>query len=177
MALNRRLAAALLILALVAGCAPVGLTAANPGAANPGAANPGTASLQGRWHRLDSGQPGFVADPLGSMAQPDLELRAQGLLADLLLDSGNDFTTVTGRYALVDASHLQIDGKCWQGYASHPCSQTYRFTLSGDHLTLFGDGQVVAGAVANGQLDYQRTGPAAASLPPTLVPPGPSPTP
>ena len=167
MELDRRLSAALLVLALTAACAPAG----------PSPANPGAPSLLGRWHRLEPASPGFVADPLGSLAQPEIELREQGLLADLLLDSGNDFTTVTGRYALVDASHLQIDGQCWQGYASHPCSQTYRFTLNADHLTLFGDGQVVAGAVANGQLDYQRSGPPAASLPPTLVPPGPSPTP
>ncbi len=158
---QRRLAAALLILALTAGCAPAG----------------GAASLQGRWHRLDTAQPGFVADPLGSLAQPDIALRDQGLLAALLLGSGNAFTTFTGNYALVDASHIQIAGKCWQGYASSFCSRTYRFTLSGDHLTFFGDGQVVAGAVANGQLDYQRTGPPAAALPPTLAPPGPSPTP
>ncbi len=133
--------------------------------------------LLGRWHRLDPVPPGFVADPLGSLAQPDIELRDQGLLVELLVESANTFTTVTGGYALVDATHIHIDGKCWQGYDSHPCSQTYRFSLSGDHLTFFGDGQVVAGEVANGQLDYQRTSPPAAALPPTIVPPGPSPTP
>jgi len=157
-----RLPVVLLLLAVSAACAPAG---------------PGAANLQGRWHRLDPTQPGFIADPLGSLAQPDLELRAEGLLVDLLVSAGQTHTTFTGGYALVDASHLQISGQCWQGYASHPCSQTYRFTLSGDHLTLFGDGQVVGGALANGQVDYQRTGPAAAALPPTLVPPGPSPTP
>ena len=131
----------------------------------------------GRWHRLDPAQPGFVADPLGSLAQPEIELRDQGLLVDLLVEPANTFTTVTGGYARVDDTHLQIDGKCWQGYDSHPCSQTYRFSLSGDHLTLFGNGQVAGGIVANGQLDYQRTGPPAAALAPTIVPPGPSPTP
>jgi hypothetical protein len=162
MSTHRCLAPVLLVLSLVlSACAP-----ASP-----------AARLQGRWHRLDAALPGFVADPLGSLAQSDIEVRDQGLLVGLLLNSGQAFTTLSGGYALVDAEHIQIDGKCWQGYDSHPCSQTYRFSLSGDHLILFGDGQVVAGAVANGQLDYQRSGPVAAALPPTLVPPMPSATP
>jgi hypothetical protein len=133
--------------------------------------------LQGRWHRLDAAQTGFVADPLGSLAQADIELRDAGLLADLLLDAGQVFTTATGGYTVIDGAHIQIDGLCWQGYASHRCSQTYRFSLSGDRLTFFGEGQTVAGLVADGRLEYQRTGPAAAALPPRLAPPGPSPTP
>src|SRR5262245_9715609 len=157
------------LLALAAACAPPSvLHLAKRSSVDP---------LLGRWHRLDTGQPGFVADPLGSLAQADIELRDEGLLVDLLVDSGSAFSTVTGGYARVDAEHIRAAGRCWQGYDSRPCSQTYRYTLSGDRLTLFGDGQTVAGLVADGQLAYQRVGPAGAALPPTLVPPGPSPTP
>ena len=157
------------LLALAAACAASSVSRpATQSSANP---------LQGRWHRVDTAQAGFVADPLGSLAQADIELRDEGVLVDLLLGSGKVFTTATGGYSLVDGEHIQIEGLCWQGYASHPCSQSYRFSLSGDRLTFFGDGQTVAGLVANGTLEYQRTGPAGAALPPTLVPPGPSPTP
>jgi len=130
------------------------------------------AALPGRWQRLPpgAGADTFVGDPLASLAQDVLEFRDQGVLADLLLTppAGGADTVTTGRYALVDPAHLQITGRCWQGFASHSCAQTYRFTLTGDHLTLFG------GPGTAGQLDYQRVGPAAAALPPTLAPPQPS---
>lgn len=131
------------------------------------------ANLVGRWHRLDLGPRDFIGDPLASLAQPDLELRDQGLLVDLLVDagSGRAVTTVTGGYAVLDASHLQITGRCYQGYASRACSQTYTFTLAGDHLT------VRDGTNPNAAVDYQRVGPVAATQPPTVAPPGPSATP
>ena len=95
----------------------------------------------------------------------------RGLLASLLVEGAQSFTTMTGAYTLVDASHLRVDGHCWQGYERYACSETYGFTLSGDRLTLLGSAPV------GGQLDYRRLGPAAAVIPPTLVPPGPSATP
>ncbi len=153
---------ALVVTALLAGCAP--------------SIQDLDRAIQGRWRRViptPQLAEDFVGDPLGSLSADTFELRPGGVLLSLQVDpgSGRAWTTMSGGYAIMGADQITVRGKCWQGWASYDCSQTYGFELKGDSLTF-----TSSGAQA-GRSTYTRIGPVSASPPPTLAPPMPSPTP
>jgi hypothetical protein len=127
-------------------------------------------SIQGRWHRVATTN---VGDPFQTLASEYVEFHPNGVLASLLFDQAPQlfWTTMTGEYSVSDGDQIHIKGKCWQGWQSYDCSQTYRFDLKGDALAILdveGEARYVA---------YERVGAVGSDLPPTLIPPMPSPTP
>ncbi len=74
-------------------------------------------------------------------------------------------TVGTGRYVLTGAHRIDLEGRCWKGYESFPCTRAYHLDVSGDHLTLSAEDG------SGGQVAYRRIGVVGRELPPTLAPP------
>lgn len=127
-------------------------------------------AFQGRWHRVAKTD---VGDPFQTLASEYIEFHPNGVLASLLFDKGPQlfWTTMMGEYLVSDSDHVNIRGKCWQGWQSYDCSRMYRFELKGDTLTIF-DNESEERLVA-----FERIRTVSSNLPPTLIPPMPSATP
>jgi len=128
-------------------------------------------ALLGRWERV--GEPS-IGDPLSSLGK-HIEFRENGLLVVLLRDeclkcSQAIWTVGTAEYSPIGQNRIQVTGKCWQGWESHSCTQTYRLVVAGDNLTIYDE-------ITGVQDEYERIGEVEESLPPTLAPPFPSATP
>lgn len=137
------------------------------------AATPAQA-LVGRWRHVGDG---FASDPLGTLGGDHLELRADGVLARLLRDQGQDafWVTQTGSYTIDTDGQITIVGYCWRGLERYDCVRRYRYTLT---QTIAGDRLRIADPdAAGGSLTFTRIGPAGAALPPELPPPSATPTP
>jgi hypothetical protein len=143
------------LLALLAGCT---LLAGDP-----------SQQILGRWQRVGQAT---VGDPLGSLASEYVEFRQNGQLVSLLYDVGPDrfWTIHTNSFAFLENKRIRIEGYCWRSWERFDCTEEYRYTLSGDRLRISEDGD------ANGRVEFRRTGALEPEPPPTLVPPGPSPT-
>ena len=126
--------------------------------------------ILGRWQRVGQAT---LGDPLGSLASEYVEFRENGQLVSLLYDAGpNTFWTIhTNSYAFPQSGRIRIEGYCWRSRERFDCTGEYAFTLSGDRLWISEAGD------ANGRVEFRRAGAAGKEPPPTLVPPGPSPTP
>lgn len=143
-------------------------------AAGCAAPKPSTESaIQGRWRR--DGQPygAVLADPAGTLTAETFELRPGGVLAQLTVSeqSGQAWLLGSGQYVIAGADRMRITGKCWKGWESYACTETYGFKLEGDRLTV---SDMTHSQIAE---TFTRVGPFGDGLPPTLAPPGPSPTP
>ena len=130
-------------------------------------------AIQGRWHRISGPNAGDVGDPFFSLAGEYFEFRPHGVLARLLFDQGPQlfWTARMGEYLVSDTDQVTIKGKCWQGWQSYDCSQTYHFDLKGNRLTIFDSKS------DERHVEYERVGSVSSDLPPTLIPPMPSATP
>jgi hypothetical protein len=128
-------------------------------------------AIQGRY-RISGPNTGYVSDPFGSLAGEYFEFRPHGVVAGLIFDQGPQvfWTKTAGEYSVSDMDQITIKGKCWQGWQSYDCSQTYRFDLKGNSLIIFDKGD-------ERHAEYERIGDVSSDLPPTLIPPMPSATP
>jgi hypothetical protein len=126
--------------------------------------------ILGRWQRVGQAT---VGDPLGSLASEYVEFRENGQLVSLLYDAGPDrfWTTRTNGYSFPERGRIRIEGHCWRSWERFDCTGEYSYALSGDHLRISEDGN------ADGQVEFRRSAALEPGPPPTLVPPGPSPTP
>jgi hypothetical protein len=147
----RRMMLALLLLALFSGCRNT--------------TDKTAAALLGRWQRISPAGPG---DP-NELSIEYIEFRPEGVLLTLIRDGASDtfWLNNSAAYSLTTSSQMEVVGTCWQGWERYTCTRAYDIALAGDNLKITGDQQA----------EYQRVGRLSATLPPTLAPPFPSPTP
>lgn len=125
--------------------------------------------LEGRWQKTGA----------SALGEPDLliseylEFREDGQVVVLLHDETPDqyWTVGLGHYVLRQPGQIELAGRCWKGYESFDCTRIYRLEVSNDRLT------ISTGDASGRQVEYRRTGNVSHELPPTLVPPAPTPLP
>jgi hypothetical protein len=100
-----------------------------------------------------------------------IEFRENSLLLDLIVDSGNAWITNTATYSIPAADMIQVTGSCFHGWERYACTQTYRLSIGTGQMSIFDETD------STRQGEYMYIGTPGPNLPPTLMPPGPSPTP
>ncbi len=147
----------LLILLMFSSCAP--------------SATQVTEQLLGRWQRVDEGPYMDAPFPYADC----LEFRPNGQLVELAYDAKSQqaWTIDVRHYAIASSGRVEIDGYCWHGKESIPCTHAYVAKRT-DNTLYFTDEQAQPQPMT---LQYRRIADFEPELPPMLAPPFASPTP